>query len=81
MKGLIVLPCWLVLLTGFFQGSVDADDLTFEQHVRPILKAQCFHCHGEEEELHGGLLEVSRLDAPGGAQGVHDGLLRVHDVE
>ena len=70
MKGLIVLPCWLVLLTGFFQGSVDADDLTFEQHVRPILKAQCFHCHGEEEELHGGLdLRLVRLMVTGGDSG------------
>ena len=70
MKGFIVLPCWLVLLTGFFPGSVDADDLTFEQHVRPILKAQCFHCHGEEEEPHGGLdLRLVRLMVTGGDSG------------
>ena len=70
MKGFIVLPCWLVLLTGFLLGSVDADDLTFEQHVRPILKAQCFHCHGEEEEPHGGLdLRLVRLMVTGGDSG------------
>ena len=34
----------------------------FETHVRPILKAHCFHCHGEEDELQGGLdLRLVRL--------------------
>jgi hypothetical protein len=27
----------------------------FETHVRPILKAHCWHCHGESEELKGSL--------------------------
>ena len=29
--------------------------LTFEADVRPILKAHCFHCHGEGDELKGDL--------------------------
>ena len=29
--------------------------LTFEQDVRPILKAHCTHCHGEEEKPKGGV--------------------------
>lgn len=29
--------------------------LTFEGQVRPILKAHCFHCHGEGEKLNGGV--------------------------
>src|SRR5262245_52126667 len=29
--------------------------LTFEVQIRPILKAHCWQCHGEEEELKGGL--------------------------
>ena len=34
----------------------DADDsLVFEKHVQPVLKAHCFHCHGEETELSCGL--------------------------
>ncbi|WP_461784448.1 PSD1 and planctomycete cytochrome C domain-containing protein [Prosthecobacter sp.] len=34
----------------------DADALlTFEKDVRPILKAHCTHCHGEEEKPEGGV--------------------------
>jgi hypothetical protein len=35
--------------------SAVAAPLTFEKDVRPILKANCFHCHGEEGETKGGL--------------------------
>src|SRR5260370_27817014 len=31
------------------------DAIKFESHVRPILKAHCWQCHGEEDELQGGL--------------------------
>lgn len=42
----------------------------FETHVRPILKAHCFHCHGEEDELQGGLdLRLVRLITKGGESG------------
>jgi hypothetical protein len=30
-------------------------EITFEGQVRPILKAHCFHCHGEGEKLNGGV--------------------------
>jgi mono/diheme cytochrome c family protein len=44
--------------------------LTFEEHVRPILKAHCFQCHGEEEEHEGSLdLRLVRLIAKGGDSG------------
>ena len=44
--------------------------LTFEEHVRPIFKQQCFHCHGEEEELPGGLdVRLVRLMQAGGDSG------------
>jgi hypothetical protein len=34
----------------------------FEEHVRPILKANCFHCHGEGGEMKGKLdLRLRRL--------------------
>lgn len=32
-----------------------AEEPSFERDVRPILKAHCWHCHGEEPELKGGL--------------------------
>jgi mono/diheme cytochrome c family protein len=53
-------------------GSAHAADapITFESHVRPILKAQCFHCHGEEDEKKGGLdLRLVRFMAKGGESG------------
>lgn len=50
--------------------SQDNGDFTFERHVRPILKAHCFHCHGEEPEPSGGLdLRLVRLMFAGGDSG------------
>src|SRR3954470_15194216 len=44
--------------------------LTYEQDIRPILKAQCFHCHGEEEKPKGKLdLRLVRLMKQGGVSG------------
>jgi mono/diheme cytochrome c family protein len=43
---------------------------SFEKQVRPILKANCFQCHGEGEKLSGGLdLRLRRLIAQGGDSG------------
>lgn len=36
-------------------GSTPAPSLSFERDIRPILKAHCFHCHGEGEKLKGGV--------------------------
>ena len=45
-------------------------ELTFERDVRPILKTHCFHCHGEEEHLEGGLdVRLRRYLATGGDSG------------
>ena len=43
----------------------------FEPHVRPLLRAHCFHCHGEDpEEIAGGLdLRLKRLILAGGDSG------------
>ena len=47
-----------------------AEPLTYEKHVRPILKAHCFQCHGEGGELKGKLdLRLRRLIVKGGDSG------------
>ena len=44
--------------------------LTFENHIRPIFKAFCLDCHGGEEELGGELdLRLRRLLVKGGESG------------
>ncbi|MEX0977292.1 MAG: DUF1549 domain-containing protein, partial [Pirellulales bacterium] len=66
----------LALLVSLLAASpwARADDtagkLTYEQHVRAILKANCFRCHGGEEKTEGGLdLRLRRLMAQGGESG------------
>ena len=49
---------WLMALSLLLlpAASLRAEGpLTFEQHVRPILKAHCFQCHGEEDKPKGKL--------------------------
>jgi mono/diheme cytochrome c family protein len=42
----------------------------FEQHIRPILKAHCFECHGEATKLKGGLdVRLRRSLVAGGESG------------
>ncbi len=44
--------------------------LTFEKDIRPILKANCFHCHGEDGKTKGGLdARLRHLLAKGGEHG------------
>ncbi len=43
---------------------------TFEKDIRPILKAQCFHCHGEDGEMKGELdVRLARFLLQGGESG------------
>ena len=47
-----------------------AASVSYEADVRPILKANCFHCHGEGDEVKGGLdLRLRRLIVDGGESG------------
>jgi hypothetical protein len=70
--GRVLLGCGLtVALVDFAVAEQEGGKkLTFEQDVRPILKANCFQCHGEGEELEGGLdLRLRRLMVAGGKHG------------
>src|SRR6266511_1372859 len=52
------------------EPRVRASALTFEKDIRPILKANCFDCHGEGETLKGRLdLRLKRLMVAGGKSG------------
>ena len=68
-------PGWALfsLLLCPFSGlfaQQPADPPTFEQQVRPLLKTYCFSCHGEGDELAGGLdLRLRRLMVAGGDSG------------
>jgi cytochrome c553 len=47
-----------------------AEVVTFEKHIRPIFKAHCFQCHGEEGEMKGGLdVRLTRFILKGGKSG------------
>ncbi len=62
---LTVSACFLLSTAAFGAGAP-----LYETDVRPILKAQCFHCHGEEEEIEGQLdLRLRRLILNGGDSG------------
>src|SRR4051812_14781145 len=51
-------------------GETSAEAPTFEATVRPILKAHCFQCHGEEAKPKGGLdLRLVRAMVAGGDSG------------
>ena len=51
-------------------GGAVAERLTFEQHVRPLLKVYCLDCHGAGDELQGKLdLRLARLVKQGGENG------------
>ncbi len=62
--------CWIALPLFAGQGAETKNVPMFERSVRPILKANCFQCHGESDEHKGGLdLRLRRLIAKGGESG------------
>ena len=66
--------CLLFLLFWCMPATLSAcqvdDTVHFETHVRPILKAHCWRCHGEEDELKGSLdTRTARLLFQGGDSG------------
>lgn len=61
---------WLAAALSLPLGSLAAESPSFERDVRPILKAHCFHCHGEAGEMEGGLdVRLRRLLVSGGKSG------------
>jgi hypothetical protein len=62
--------CTLLLILANPAQVAAADPLTFEQHIRPILKAYCLDCHGGGEKPAGGLdLRLKRFALAGGKNG------------
>ena len=60
----------LVILALLCCGAVASGAPVFEKDVRPILKAHCFHCHGEDGESKGGLdVRLQRFLLKGGKSG------------
>ncbi|HEX7377476.1 MAG TPA: PSD1 and planctomycete cytochrome C domain-containing protein [Pirellulales bacterium] len=57
-----------VLVSGAVFGQ--SAETTYEHDVRPIFKAHCFQCHGEDRKTEGGLdLRLKRLAEKGGDSG------------
>ena len=60
----------LAILSLLCFSSAASGAPVFEKDVRPILKAHCFHCHGEDGETKGGLdVRLQRFLLKGGKSG------------
>ena len=60
----------LLFILGAASEWSQAGALKFETDIRPMLKAACFHCHGEDEVTEGGLdVRLVRLMVEGGDTG------------
>ncbi len=67
-----LIPLIAMALLGTVPRLVaDEEKLSYERHIRPILKAHCFHCHGENSDKPKGKLDVRlrRLLVQGGKSG------------
>ncbi len=71
MKHCLYPALLLLFLAGRCPAETGADSPpTFEKDVRPILKVNCFRCHGEGDQLKGKLdLRLRRLAVRGGKSG------------
>src|SRR5258707_672103 len=59
----------LALFTALSRVAAAAPELSFEKDVRPILKAHCFHCHGEDRTKGGLDVRLVSLLLDGGGTG------------
>jgi hypothetical protein len=68
-SALCVLGAWQTMGRAADEPRSDGP-ISYERHVRPLLKTHCFHCHGEGEELAGGLdVRLRRALVQGGESG------------
>src|SRR5581483_7817149 len=68
LPGVVVAVALAVM--GLNRVNAGSPALTFEHDIRPILKAECFQCHGEGEKLKGDLdLRLRQLIVIGGEDG------------
>src|SRR5262245_49059096 len=66
----LVIACVLMSMGPMAAWAHGDEPLTFEQHVRPILKAYCLDCHGAGDKVRGGLdLRLKRFAEKGGKSG------------
>ena len=65
LGGMISVSVCTLVIAGFITASVASasERIDFNQNIRPILAAHCFHCHGPDEAESG-----LRLDAEDGVQ-------------
>src|SRR4051794_4380305 len=68
MKSISPVCACIVLLLAAVPGEA-SENLTFEEHVRPILKTYCFDCHGGEKTRGGLDLRLKRFAEKGGDKG------------
>lgn len=71
-RHLLVAGCVVILLASTAKFSIASDTvpITFEHDIRPLLKAHCWHCHGEEADVAGNLdLRLVRSMHQGGDSG------------
>jgi Protein of unknown function (DUF1549)/Protein of unknown function (DUF1553)/Planctomycete cytochrome C len=67
---ILLVLCAQALPASASDRSRPDEPLTFERHIRPILKANCFQCHGEGEKLNGKLdVRRRRMLVLGGTSG------------
>ncbi len=73
MTSLPIRTCWLLFVLVCRMPCEAAESpakITFEEHIRPILRAHCLDCHGATEDIKGELdLRQVRLMLKGGSSG------------
>ncbi|MFN7840724.1 MAG: c-type cytochrome domain-containing protein, partial [Pirellula sp.] len=70
LRKLVYLAAHVAILLCVHHSSANAQDPTFERHIRPILRQHCFDCHGATDTKEGNLdLRLVRFMKQGGDSG------------